>query len=74
MRGTRAGYPNIKDANIMVYRLSYLRGNTLRGVTFSAADILDALRFQELWESVTDIPVLDMKPLGPSKFSPRRKR
>ena len=57
-----------------LYRLSYLRGNTLRGVTFSAADILDALRFQELWESVTDIPVLDMKPLGPSKFPPRRKR
>ena len=51
-----------------LYRLSYVRGNTLRGVTFAAEDPIDAAQFSELWESVVGLPVLAMRPLGQSKF------
>ena len=52
----------------MLYRITYVRVTYPCSVTFSAADTIDAAEFSELWEAVTKLPVLTLKPIGESKF------
>lgn len=48
---------------MMLYRITYVRNGSPRGVTFSGADIVEALRFVDLWEYVTKCSVLTIKPV-----------
>jgi hypothetical protein len=57
-----------------LYRLAYLREGRMTGVTFFAADVADAVAFQDTWERVAKVNVLTMKPLGQSRFVARRGR
>lgn len=49
-----------------LYRLFYLEGDTPKGVTFGAEDLVSALEFMELYEKMLGRDVLTMKPLGNS--------
>ena len=51
-----------------LYRIAYLIKGRVGGITFSAADSLDAADFSELWERVVGCPVLTLKPIGASKI------
>lgn len=45
----------------MLFRITYIRGDKPRGVTFSGADLVEALEFCDLWEYVTKCCVLTLK-------------
>jgi len=47
----------------MLFRITYIRGDKPRGVTFAGADLVEALEFCDIWESVTGCPVLTLKPV-----------
>ena len=55
----------------MLYRLAYMREGKLRGVTLFAADLVEALRIQDMWEETAKVQVLTLKPLGRSRFEDR---
>lgn len=52
-----------------LYRAVYARGSTVVGVTFSAADLIAAVRWSEAWERMTGCPVLTLKPEPASPFT-----
>ena len=45
----------------MLYRVTYVRNGSPRGVTFAGADLVEALHFADLWEYVTKCAVLTIK-------------
>jgi hypothetical protein len=45
----------------MLYRITYVRNGSPRGVTFAGADLVEALEFCDIWESVTGCPILTLK-------------
>lgn len=47
----------------MLYRITYIRDGWPRGVTFSGADLVEALAFADLWERITRCDVLTIKPV-----------
>lgn len=47
----------------MLFRITYIRGDKPRGVTFSGADLVEALEFCDIWESVTGCAILTLKPV-----------
>ena len=51
-----------------LYRLSYVREGKMKGVTFYAADLADALEIERVWETMARVQVLTMKPVGLSRF------
>lgn len=56
----------------MLYRLCYLREGKMHGCTIYAADLVEALLVQEMWEETAKVKVLTIKPLGQSRFVNRR--
>ncbi len=56
----------------MLYRLTYLRSGKPAGVTFFAADLVDALEWQDKWERLAKVKVLTLKAVGQSRFVDRR--
>jgi len=52
----------------MLFRITYIRGDKPRGVTFHGADYVEALQFADLWEHVTGCPVLTIKPIKSRGF------
>lgn len=55
-----------------LFRLTYLRGQTLCHCTFAAADLLQAMDFYEMWERMNPgISELEMQSLPPSRFGAR---
>jgi hypothetical protein len=46
---------------MMLFRITYIRGDKPRGVTFAGADLVEALEFCSIWESVTRCPILTLK-------------
>jgi hypothetical protein len=48
---------------MMLYRVTYIRDGSARGVTFAGADLVEALEFCSIWESVTGCPILTLKPV-----------
>ena len=52
----------------MLYRMSYEVAGRVASITFSAADLIAALSFQELWESSVGAKKTALKPIGESKF------
>jgi hypothetical protein len=51
-----------------LYRLCYLRNGKPVGVTLWAADLVEALALQDMWEEVAKVKVLTLKALGASRF------
>lgn len=47
----------------MLYRITYIRNGSPRGVTFSGADFVEALQFVDLWQYMTRCIVLTIKPV-----------
>lgn len=45
----------------MLYRVTYIRAGQVRGVTFAGADLVEALEFASMWESMTRCPILTLK-------------
>lgn len=58
----------------MLFRLTYISGGKLVGATFSAADLVAAISFAEMWEDWTGAPVLTMTALPPSRFNKKEKK
>ena len=56
-----------------LFRACYVRDGFPRGVTFSAADLVEALWFSDFWEKITKCPVLTLKQVGRAKFTARGK-
>ena len=48
---------------MMLYRITYIRDGWPRGVTFAGADLVEALEFCDIWESVTGCAILTLKPV-----------
>jgi len=48
---------------MMLYRITYIRNGSPRGVTFHGADFVEALQFADLWQHMTQCPVLTIKPV-----------
>jgi len=47
----------------MLYRITYVRDGRARGVTFHGTDFVEALQFADLWQYMTQCPVLTIKPV-----------
>lgn len=47
----------------MLYRITYVRNGSPRGVTFAGADLVEALQFADLWSYMTRCIVLTIKPV-----------
>lgn len=47
----------------MLFRITYIRNGSPRGVTFHGADFVEALQFADLWQYMTRCPVLTIKPV-----------
>lgn len=47
----------------MLFRITYIRGDKPRGVTFHGADFVEALQFADLWSYMTRCAVLTIKPV-----------
>ena len=56
-----------------LWRLSYTRAKVPKQVTFSAADLIAAMDFYEIWERHADKGSMEMDCLGHSRFNQRRR-